>query len=74
MDASRIWDCDESSFPTDASKGTVIGPKVSCINFLTSTYAKFSENLTFLTPIYTQVCTAGTKKASVMGHFAYALN
>ena len=26
FDVSRIWNCNESSFPTDASKGTVVRP------------------------------------------------
>ena len=26
LDASRIWNCNESSFPTDANKGTVVAP------------------------------------------------
>ena len=26
FDLSRIWNCNESSFPTDASKGTVARP------------------------------------------------
>ena len=28
------WNCDESGFPTDPSKGKVIAPKVSCCNHL----------------------------------------
>ena len=28
LDASRIWNCDETGFPTDASKGKVITIKV----------------------------------------------
>ena len=31
LDASRIWNCDETGFPTDANKGTVIMPKVNKI-------------------------------------------
>ena len=32
--ASKVWNCDESGFPTDPSKGKVIAPKVSGCNHL----------------------------------------
>ena len=34
LDASKVWNCDESGFPTDLSKGKVIAPKLSGCNHL----------------------------------------
>ena len=34
LDASKVWNCDESGFSTDPSKGKVIVPKVSGCNHL----------------------------------------
>ena len=34
LDASKVWNCDESGFPTDPSKRKVIAPKVSGCNDL----------------------------------------
>ena len=34
LDASKMWNCNESGFPTDLSKGKVVAPKVSGYNHL----------------------------------------